>query len=148
MSPPAVERGNAGGPTQVGWVRFAGILVLLIGAFNVIDGIAGLVKETYFVATPDGLLLVEDYDAWGGWWLTLGVLQLLAGLGVLAARQWARVVAICLLFLAAVGQIVFLVAFPLWGFLTIGLIVVAIHALTVHGEAFGARTHVPPEGDL
>lgn len=124
---------------QVGWVRFAGILVILVGAFNVVDGIVGLTKQTYFEVTPDGLLVTTNYDAWGGWWLGLGILQILAGLGVLAGRQWARITAICLLLLAAVGQIVFLVAFPLWSLVTIGLIVAAIHALTVHGEAFSGR---------
>lgn len=125
--------------TQLGWVRFAGVLVILVGAFNVVEGITGLAKHTYFAAAPGGLLVVTSYDAWGGWWLALGALQVLAGIGVLARRQWARITAICLLFLAAVGQIVFLVAFPLWSLVTIGLIVAAIHALTVHGEAFSGR---------
>jgi hypothetical protein len=125
--------------TQLGWVRFAGALVILVGAFNVVEGITGLAKDTYFAAAPGGLLVVTNYDAWGGWWLALGALQVLVGIGVLARRRWARIAAVCLLFLAALGQIVFLVAFPLWSLVTIGLIVAAIHALTVHGEAFGAR---------
>jgi uncharacterized membrane protein len=124
---------------QVGWVRFAGLLVIMIGAFNILNGVIGLVRETYFVVTPDGLLVSSDYNTWGGFWLGLGILQVLTGLGVLAGRQWARIVAIGLLMLSAVGQIAFLVAFPLWGVLTIGLIVAAIHALTVHGEAFSSR---------
>jgi hypothetical protein len=122
---------------QVGWVRFAGLLVILIGAFNLINGITALVDQKYFVVTPDGLLVVTNYDVWGGFWLILGAVQVLTGLGVLAGKQWARIVAILLLMLSALGQIAFLAAFPLWGLLTIGLIIAAIHALTVHGEAFG-----------
>jgi hypothetical protein len=131
---------DAGVPTgQVGWVRFAGLLVIMIGAFNVLNGVIGLVRETYFFVTPDGLLVSSDYNTWGGFWLGLGALQVLTGLGVLTGRQWARIVAICLLMLSALGQLAFLVAFPLWGALTIGLIVAAIHALTVHGEGFSSR---------
>jgi hypothetical protein len=122
---------------QVGWVRFAGLLVIMIGAFNIINGVTGLVRQTYFFVTPEGLLISTDYDVWGGFWLGLGILQVLTGLGVMGGKQWARITAICLLLLSAVGQIAFLAAFPLWGLLTIGLIVAAIHALTVHGEAFG-----------
>jgi hypothetical protein len=121
---------------RVGWVRFAGLLVVLIGAFNILNGLFGLAREAHFAVTPDGLLVATDYDVWGGFWLAVGSLQVLTGLGVLGGRQWARIVAIGLLMLSAVGQIAFLVAFPLWSALTIGLIVAAIHALTVHGEAF------------
>jgi hypothetical protein len=120
----------------VGWVQFAALLVLLIGAFNIVNGIVGLADDKYFVVTPDGLL-VGDYQVWGGVWLALGILEMLVAAGIFAGKQWARIVGIILLLLSAVGQIMFLAAFPVWGFLTIGLIVAAIHALTVHGEAFG-----------
>jgi hypothetical protein len=120
----------------VGWVQFAALLVLLIGAFNIVNGIVGLADDKYFVVTPDGLL-VGDYTVWGGVWLALGILEMLVAAGIFAGKQWARIVGIILLLLSAVGQIMFLAAFPVWGFLTIGLIVAAIHALTVHGEAFG-----------
>jgi len=45
---------------QSGRVRFAGILVILIGAFNLIQGIAAAAQEKYFAVTPDGLLHVPD----------------------------------------------------------------------------------------
>jgi hypothetical protein len=131
--------GQAHAPTRekIGWVRFAGLLVLVIGAFNIINGLTALTNQKYYVATPDGLLVVTNYDVWGGFWLVLGAVQLLAAFGVLAGKQWARIVAIGLLLLSAVGQVAFLAAFPLYGLLTIGLIIAALHALTVHGEAFG-----------
>jgi hypothetical protein len=125
----------------VGWVQFAALLVLLIGAFNIVNGIVGLADDKYFVDTPDGLL-VGDYQVWGGVWLALGILEMLVAAGIFAGKQWARIVGIILLLLSAVGQIMFLAAFPVWGFLTIGLIVAAIHALTVHGEAFGRGSSV------
>jgi hypothetical protein len=125
----------------VGWVQFAALLVLLIGAFNIVNGIVGLADDKYFVVTPDGLL-VGDYQVWGGVWLALGILQMLVAAGIFAGKQWARVVGIILLLFSAVGQIMFLAAFPVWGFLTIGLIIAAIHALTVHGEAFGREPSV------
>jgi hypothetical protein len=126
----------------VGWVHFAALLVLLIGSFNVVNGIVGLVDDKYFIVTPEGLL-VGNYEVWGGVWLGLGVLQVFVAAGIFAGRQWARIVGVALLLLSAVGQIMFLAAFPVWGFLTIGLIVAAIHALTVHGEAFGRGQSAP-----
>jgi hypothetical protein len=122
---------------QSGRVRFAGILVILVGGFNLIQGIVAATQEEYFAVTPDGLL-VWDYDGWAVIWFVLGGIQLLVGLGILAGRQWARILGILVLMVVAMFQIAFLAAFPLWTVLTIGIVVVAINALLVHGEAFGS----------
>jgi hypothetical protein len=124
-------------PRSAGRVQFAGLLIILIGASNVIQGIAAAASESYFAVTPDGLL-VWDYDGWAAIWFILGGVQVLAGLGILGGKQWARVAGIVILLVAAMFQIAFLVAFPLWGVLMITLAVVAINALLVHGEAFGS----------
>lgn len=142
MSMPGVEAREAASSrdlslAQSGRVRFAGILVILIGAFNLLQGIAAAAQETYFAVTPDGLL-VWDYDGWAAVWFVLGGIQLLVGLGILAGKQWARVVGILVLMVVAMFQIAFLAAFPLWAVLTIAIAVVAINALVVHGEAFGS----------
>ena len=119
-------------------VRFAGILVLLLGGFNLIQGLVAATREQTFAVTPDGLLF-WDYDGWAATWFVLGALQVLVGLGILGGRQWARAIGIVVLLLVAMFQIAFLVAFPLWAALTIGIAVAAIHALVVHGESFGER---------
>lgn len=116
-------------------VRFAGILVLLVGASNVVQGIAAVAREEYFAVTPDGLLL-WDYDGWAAIWFVLGGIQVLAGLGILAGKQWARLVGILVLFLAAFAQIVFLAAFPLWSVLMIGIAITGLNALVAPSDAF------------
>lgn len=133
MDAPSKQRTNDSRGT--GHIQFAGILIILIGASNLIQGIAAAASETYFAVTPDGLL-VWDYDGWAAIWFVLGGVQVLVGLGVLGGRQWARVAGVVILLVAAMFQIAFLVAFPLWGVLMIALAVVAIHALLLHGEAF------------
>src|SRR5687767_10890796 len=117
----------------VGWVSFAGLLMIMLGGFNILQGIIGLADQKYFAVTPDGLLFVENYDAWGGFWLVVGVVQILAGLGVLAGKQWARFTSIGMLLFSAMGQMIFLAAFPIWTAVTMGLIITAMYALTIHG---------------
>jgi uncharacterized membrane protein YvlD (DUF360 family) len=110
---------------QVGWVRFAGLLVMMIGAFNILNGVIGLFRETYFVVTPDGLLVSSDYKSWGGFWLGLGILQVLTGLGVLGGKQWARIVsALFGLVNAIIGTILRILML-----LTLGLFSVIVNAL-------------------
>jgi hypothetical protein len=122
---------------QAGWVRFAGLLMIMLGGFNILQGIVGLADENYFAVTPDGLLVVENYDTWGGFWLVVGALQIVVGLAVLGGKNWARFTAIGMLLFTAMGQMIFLAAFPIWTAVTIALVIAAMYALTVHGESFG-----------
>ncbi len=49
-----------------GWITFAAVLVLVVGTFNVINGIALIVDDNYFRADE---LLFGDLSMWG--WLAL-----------------------------------------------------------------------------
>lgn len=122
---------------QAGWVRFAGLLMIMLGGFNILQGIAALADDKYFAVTPDGLLVVENYDTWGGFWLVVGALQIVVGLAILGGKNWARWTAVGMLLFTAMGQMIFLAAFPIWSALTIALVIAAMYALTVHGESFG-----------
>lgn len=122
---------------QAGWVRFAGLLMILLGGFNILQGIAALADDKYFAVTPDGLLVVENYDTWGGFWLVVGAFQIIVGLAILGGKNWARWTAVGMLLFTAMGQMIFLAAFPIWTALTIALVIAAMYALTVHGESFG-----------
>jgi hypothetical protein len=124
-------------PRAARQVQFAAVLVIFLGASNLIQGIAAAASESVFSVTPDGLL-VWDYDGWAAIWFIFGTIQLLAGFGILAGKRWARILGVVVLMLAALCQVAFLVAFPLWGVLTISLAVVAINALLVHGAAYAS----------
>ncbi|GAA2157196.1 DUF7144 family membrane protein [Actinomadura napierensis] len=112
-----------------GWLTFAGTLAMVIGAFNVIDGLVGLFNDDYYLV-GDNKIMVFDFTAWGWFWLVLGVVQLAVGAGIIAGRMWARAVGVLFAVLAAIGHLAFLRAFPLWSVLTIGMCILLIYALT------------------
>jgi hypothetical protein len=116
-----------------GWLTFAGTLFILIGAFNLIDGLIALAQDEYFVVTEDGLLF-SDFTAWGWFFLIFGIVQVAVGFGIFSGRGWARVTGVALAMFSAVCHIAFLVAFPLFGLITIGLSVLVIYALLVPAE--------------
>ena len=58
-----------------GWVAFAGTMLILVGCFNVIDGIAALANCDYLV----NQLLFANLHAWGWFFLIWGAVQLCAG---------------------------------------------------------------------
>ena len=69
-------------------IVFAVVLLLTVGFFNVIDGIAAIANSHVFIANAH--YVIGDLRAWGWVALILGALQVLAALGILAGNQAAR----------------------------------------------------------
>ena len=134
-----VPRAGARGTSAwVGWIAFAGVTLFMLGSFHVIAGIVALAKDDYFLVGSSGLLVNVDYSTWGWTHIVFGVLVALAGIGVLAGQMWARVVGTVVAVLSALINMVFLPAYPVWSILMVGLAVVVVMALTVHGSEIKA----------
>jgi hypothetical protein len=116
-----------------GFVAFAGIMLALIGFFDILQGLTALFNDEYF-AVRGGELLVFDFTAWG--WITLiwGLVLIAAGLGLLGGRSWARVFAIMAVFVNTIAQIAFLAAYPIWSTIIIALDVFVLYALTARWD--------------
>ena len=138
-SPSTVPRsGQAGTSAWVGWIAFASMMLLMLGAFHVVAGIVALAEDEYFLVAPSGLVLNIDYTTWGWVHLIGGLIVAGAGVGVLAGQMWARVVGTVVAAVSAILNIVFIAAYPLWSISMIVLSVIAIMALTVHGSEIKA----------
>ena len=124
-------------PTQTGWIgwgMFAAIILLVSGIFSVIEGVVAIVgPNTYFVLTG-GQLFLFDVAGWGWWNIVIGALLVLTSFALFAGQTWARVVAIILAILSAVGQLLLIPAQPWWSFIVIAVDVLVIFALTAHGR--------------
>jgi hypothetical protein len=118
----------------VGWVVFAGILLVLLGSFHIIEGLVAIFRDEVFVATRSGLVVNVDYTAWGWTHLIGGAVLILVGACLLAGQMWARIVAVVVAGLSALANLAFLPAYPVWSALMIGLDVLVIWAVTVHGS--------------
>jgi hypothetical protein len=117
----------------VGWVWFAGLMLIMVGLFNVIDGLVAIVNHNFFVPTRAGLL-VFNLAGWGWVHLLLGIVLVIVGVAVLTGQLWARVAAVILVILNAVTQLLFMSAYPLWSLIVIILDIIVLYALIVHGE--------------
>jgi hypothetical protein len=111
-----------------GWILFAAIVMMLIGAFDVLQGIAAIFSDGFYGVTEDELVVL-DFTAWG--WVTLiwGVVLLVCGFGVITGREWARWVGLVIVGLSVVGHAFFLAASPAWSVIVIGLCVLIAFAL-------------------
>jgi hypothetical protein len=117
-----------------GFVVFGGIMMLMLGGFQAFEGFVAILKNDYYYVTRNGLLLSIDYTAWGWIHLLIGLIAVVAGLGVLAGQTWARVVGIIIAVISALANIAFLSAYPIWSTIVIACDVLVIYALAVHGR--------------
>lgn len=118
----------------VGWILFAGIMLILDGIFQAIAGLVAIFNDDYFLVLSDELVVRVNYTAWGWIHLIVGVLVLLAGFGVLTGQLWARVVGVILAGISAIVNLAFLAAHPVWSVIIIAIDIVVIYALCVHGK--------------
>jgi hypothetical protein len=124
---------NNNSPTGwVGWGYFASFMMMLLGTFQVIGGIAAIFKPRYYVVTQNQLL-VFNFTTWGWISLILGIIIFMAGLELLRGAMWARVLAVVLAALSFVANMSFLNAYPVWSVVMMVVDVLVIYALTVHG---------------
>ena len=113
-------------------VVFAAVLLVVVGFFNVIDGIAAIANSHIFIANAH--YVIGDLRAWGWVALILGALQILAALGVIVGNQAARWFGVGVIGLNAVGQMFFIPGYPFWSLMIIAVDVVALWGLCAYGS--------------
>lgn len=113
-----------------GWVVFAAAVMLTIGALDIIQGLAALLKDETFAVTESGLLVTTNFTAWGWSLIIWGIVLILAGVALFAGTGWARWFAIVAIIINGIGQIAWFPAYPLWSLLAIGLEIAVLYALT------------------
>jgi hypothetical protein len=118
----------------VGVVVFGGVMLMLSGGFQVMQGFVAILRDEFFYVTRSGLLITMDYTAWGWTHLILGLIAVGTGIGVLAGQMWARVVGIIIAVVSALVNLAFLSAYPIWSTIIIATDVLVIYALTMHGR--------------
>ena len=118
----------------VGWVFFGGVMLMMMGSFQIIQGLVALFDDGFYLVRPNGLVVDVNYNAWGWTHLLIGVVAVLAGIGLVAGNMLARIVGVAAAFVSALVNLAFISAYPLWSSLVILLDVIVIYAIVVHGR--------------
>lgn len=113
-----------------GWVIFAAFVMFTIGCFNIIMGLAALLKDEVYLVSKNGLLLTTSYTYWGWWLIILGGLLILVALGLFSGNEAARWFAIFAVILNLISQFGWFPAHPLWSLIVIALDIAVLYALT------------------
>ncbi len=116
-----------------GWVVFASIMLIMAGVFGIIDGLVALIHDEVYLVTKDQVVAF-DFTTWGWIHLIVGIIVTTAGFAVMSGQLWARMVGVLAATASAIAQIAFITAFPFWSVLIIGIDILIIYGLLVHGE--------------
>jgi len=128
---PAVEPGG----TALGITAAAGLILMLVGVFGMIQGIVGLLDNDLYVVTNKWLFELTA-TAWGWGHVLIGLVALCAGVGLFFGRVWAQVTAIIVAAFSILANFAWLPYYPIWALLVIGFDLFVIWAVTVHGSDF------------
>jgi hypothetical protein len=126
------SEGYADDDRGYGWVAFSGVLLLMLGTLNSIEGIAAIGNAHFFVANTH--YIFGSLNTWGWIVLCLGVLQLGVGLGVFVKSQFSRWVGVVVLSGNAIAQLLMIPAYPFWSLSLFTLDILAIYGLIAYGQ--------------
>ena len=118
---------------RTGMITFAGILLILVASFNILDGVVALAEDDRFNGDR---LLFGDLSAWGFWWIFIGLLQLFAGMQVLKLKDVGMIMGIAFAGLNIFTQLMFIDAYPIWSISIMILDLLIIYALSTSADLF------------
>jgi hypothetical protein len=118
-----------------GWMVYAGVLLLVLGTLNFIEGVAAIDHAHFFVGNAH--YIAGDLNTWGWVVMWIGVVQWIVGVGVFVKNQFARWSGVVVLSFNAIAQLVMIPAYPFWSLCILALDVVAIYGLITYGSRLG-----------
>ena len=117
-----------------GWKLFAGIMILLVGAMNVFDGLVGITQQNYIERNTGGQLpITNDVKTWSWVILIIGVVMIIAGFLIFVGNMFGRIVGVIVASVNALAQLAYLNHNTFWSFTMIIIDLLVIYGLVAHG---------------
>ena len=114
-----------------GWIAFSVVVLVIGGAFAIIDGLMAVYRSRFFSPAPSTSSAISGPGA--GSSSASGSPRCVAGFAVTTGSQWARWAGVGVAGLNAVAQLVFAQAYPLWSLMIMTIDFLVIYGLTVYG---------------
>jgi hypothetical protein len=114
-----------------GWLAFSGVMLIIVGLLDVVDGLWALDRAD---TRDSNLLYADKLGGWGWFYLILGIIVVLAGIGVFYRAQWARWVGVIVATVAIVGNMLWVFYRPFTSLILILLASLVLYGLVAYGE--------------
>jgi hypothetical protein len=115
-------------PLAHGIAVFAGVIMIVGGAFQALEGLAGIVRDKWLVVLPT-YIYAFDLTVWGVIHLVVGLAVLVIGIFLLRGQTWARVAGMIAAVISAILNFVWLPFSPWWALMIIAVDILIICAL-------------------
>jgi hypothetical protein len=112
---------------------FAGIMLIIAGVMNVLDALWAFDHNNTRV---DTLLYSSSLTGWGWFYLIVGIALIVVGIAIFRGAPWAMWTGVFAAALGAMVNVLWIFAYPITSLLLVGLNILVIYALIVHGEDF------------
>jgi hypothetical protein len=116
-----------------GWATFAGLMMIMLGIFHAISGLAQVVDPDAYVVSENYVFKLSS-DAWGWIHLIGGIIVFFAGFAVFRGAVWGRTVGVIIAILSAASAFAWLPFAPVSAIAIIAIDITVIWALTAHGR--------------
>jgi hypothetical protein len=118
-----------------GWATFAGLMLILLGLFHAIAGLAEVVDPDYYATSVSGDYVFKlSSDAWGWIHLIGGIIVFFAGFAIFRGAVWGRTVGVIIAIISAASAFAWLPYAPVSAIAIIAIDIAVIWALTAHGR--------------
>lgn len=121
---PTLKQGLAAG-TSIG----AGVLMLVIGALSILEGISAASSDDLLVVGTNDYIYKFNTHAWGWIHIVVGILVIITAYGLMTGTTWGRVGAMIMAALSIVANFLWMPYYPAWSLLIIALDALVIWAI-------------------
>lgn len=113
-----------------GWVTFSAILLIIAGVMDFLDGLWAIRTQDTAV---DAVFWNNNLEAWGWFYLVIGIGLILTGIYVLRLAPWAFAAGIFAGCVGAVLNIFWIFTYPIASAILIALCIMVVYGLTTYG---------------
>jgi hypothetical protein len=123
-----------------GWLTFAAVILIFGGIMRIFDSIWAF---RYHGAIPDGLrdaVFGDTLKNYGWIFLGVGIVLILAGVGVMSRSQIGRWVGIVAAVIGGLSAMAWMPYYPVWSVVYVGIAVAVVYALAAYGSRVPSGT--------
>lgn len=107
----------------------AAVLLFVVGVLSILEGISAAASDDLVIVDVNDYLYKLNTTSWGWIHIVLGIVVVIAAIGLMMGTTWGRASAMVLAALSIIANFLWLPYYPAWSILIIALDVVVIWAV-------------------
>jgi len=115
-------------PAVAGITVLAAVLLMLSGVWNFLEGLAAIIKGSFFVVLPNYAFNLS-VTGWGWFHLILGAVVFLVGCALFTDSLWARAAGVVVASVSAIVNFLYIPYWPVWSVTLVAIDLLIIWAL-------------------